>query len=184
MRLDKAAATVAVQVEKLKAEDKLYTLGKDNLARISSIMMRLALLYSPEEKDEKGEPCRPYWPNTADEMRFLRLMGLAYDCDKARAPYESPRITPAPEQTQVDDDDGDDPHESLMRIIEGWIEADKAEKAAKMIDVTHRPGPWRLRPSPIPTTKALMESWRDGLSVLAKVRLLDSGPARADSRRS
>ena len=29
VRLDKAAAAVAVQVETLKAEDKLYTLGKD-----------------------------------------------------------------------------------------------------------------------------------------------------------
>ena len=33
----------------------------DRLAEIDNIMMRYALAYSPLEKDEKGEPCRPYW---------------------------------------------------------------------------------------------------------------------------
>jgi hypothetical protein len=54
--LDRAAGVLAPKVEALKADKKLYTLGKDNLARISEIMMRYALAYSPEEKDEKGEP--------------------------------------------------------------------------------------------------------------------------------
>src|SRR5262249_52974268 len=31
------------------------------------------------------------WKDPGDEMRFLRFMGLSYDCAKARAPYESPR---------------------------------------------------------------------------------------------
>jgi hypothetical protein len=82
-----------------------------NLARISSIMTRLALAFSPEEKDEKGNPCRPHWPNIADEARFLRFMGLAYDCDKARAPYESPRATPGDQA--VVEDPSDDPHARL-----------------------------------------------------------------------
>src|SRR5262249_34516385 len=79
VRLDKAAAVVAAQVSAAKAGDKLYTLGKDRLAEIDDIMMRLALAYSPAEKDERGNPCQPFWENSADEMRFLRFMGLAYD---------------------------------------------------------------------------------------------------------
>jgi hypothetical protein len=49
------------------------------------------------------------------------------------------------------DDDGDDPHENLMRIIEGWIEADKAEKAERMmINVTPVPEPAapEMKPNP------------------------------------
>src|SRR5262249_28044380 len=84
VRLDKAAAAVAVQVETLKAEDKLYTLGKDRLAEIDNIMFGYALGFSPE-KDGKG---RPHWESDADEQRFLRFMGLSYDCAKARAPYD------------------------------------------------------------------------------------------------
>jgi len=81
----------------------LYTLGKDRLAEIDDLMFRLALTYAPEETDEQGNPCRPYWENPADEARFLRFMGLSYDCAKARAPYESPRITPAPDQAEVNE---------------------------------------------------------------------------------
>ena len=110
VRVDKAAAAVAAQVCALKAEGKLYTLGKDRLAEIDDIMMRLALAYSPVEKDRDGNPCRPPWENPADELRFLRFMGLSYDCAKARAPYESPRISPAPDQPgNQDDDEGGDP---------------------------------------------------------------------------
>jgi hypothetical protein len=116
VRLDKAAAAIVPQITALKVEDKLYTLGKDNLANISSIMMRLAIAYSPEEKDEKGNPCRPHWPNTADEARFLRFMGLAYDCDKARAPYESPRLSGTTGEQAAAEDPSDDPHARLMRI--------------------------------------------------------------------
>jgi hypothetical protein len=57
VRLDKAASAVAAQVSALKAEHKLYTLGKDRLAEIDNIMMNLALAYSPADKDEKGNPC-------------------------------------------------------------------------------------------------------------------------------
>ena len=59
MCLDKAAAVVAAQVSALKAEDKLYTLGKDRLAEIDDIMMRYALAFSPLEKDEKGGALPP-----------------------------------------------------------------------------------------------------------------------------
>ena len=53
------------------------------------------------------------------------------------APYESPRLSATSgDQNQVDDDGGEDPRESLMRIVEGWIEAEKAERAARAIDVT------------------------------------------------
>ena len=103
VRLDKAATAAVAQVSALKAEDKLYTLGKDRLAEIDDLMFRLALTYAPEETDEQGNPCRPYWENPADEARFLRFMGLSYDCAKARAPYESPRITPAPDQAEVNE---------------------------------------------------------------------------------
>jgi len=116
VRLDKKASAVAAQIAVLKAERKLYTLGKDRLAEIDNIMMRLALAYSPEEKDKEGNPCRPFWENDADEMRFLRFMGLAYDCAKARAPYESPRPI-AGDQTAVDEDDGEEAPES-ERIID------------------------------------------------------------------
>ena len=74
VRLDKAAAAVAVQVETLKAEDKLYALGKDRLAEIDQIMFEYALGFSPEKKDEKGNPCRPFWKNPADEMKTTALM--------------------------------------------------------------------------------------------------------------
>ena len=47
VRLDKAATAAVAQVSALKAEDKLYTLGKDRLAEIDNIMMNLALAYSP-----------------------------------------------------------------------------------------------------------------------------------------
>src|SRR5262249_48354670 len=121
VRLDKAAAAVVAQVSALKADDKLYTLGKDRLAEIEAIMMRGALAYSPAEKDEKGNPCRPYWEPAADEMRFLRFMALAQDCAKARAPYESPRLAavqPANQQAlENDDDDGIDPREKLKDIV-------------------------------------------------------------------
>ena len=43
VRVDKAAAAVIAQVSALKAEDKLYTLGKDRLAEIEAIMMKVAL---------------------------------------------------------------------------------------------------------------------------------------------
>jgi hypothetical protein len=70
----------------------------------------------------------------------LRFMALSYDCAKARAPYESARAGENTNQHGTEDDDGDDPHENLMRIIEGWIEADKAEKAERMmIDVSPVP---------------------------------------------
>ena len=139
VRLDKAAAAVAAQVFALKAEHKLCTLGKDRLAEIDNIMMKYALAYSPEEKDENGNPCRPYWENDVDEARFLRFMALSYDCAKARAPYESPRA--ATGDQAVAEDPNDDPHGRLMRIIDNWIANHEAEKAAKMIDVTPKPEP-------------------------------------------
>jgi len=43
VRLDQAAGAIAAQVSELKAEDRLYTLGKDRLAEIGDIMMNLAL---------------------------------------------------------------------------------------------------------------------------------------------
>src|SRR5262245_35022623 len=127
VRLDKAASAVAAQIAVLKADHKLYTLGKDRLAEMDSLMFRMALAYSPEEKDEKGNPCRPYWENPADEARFLRFLGLSYDCAKARAPYESRRAIAG--ETTVDEDDGEDPRETHMRIVENWIAADEAARA-------------------------------------------------------
>jgi hypothetical protein len=139
VRLDKAAAAIAPQVAALKAEHKLYTLGKDRLAEIDNIMMNLALAYSPADKDEKGNPCRPFWKEPADEARFLRFMALSYDCAKARAPYESPRATTEDQATTEDTDD--DPHGRLMRIIDNWIEANEAARAEKAIDVTPKAEP-------------------------------------------
>ena len=78
VRVDKVVAVAAAQVSELKAERKLYTLGKDRLAEIDELMMRYALAYAPAEKDEKGNPCRPFWESPADEARFLqREQGLS-----------------------------------------------------------------------------------------------------------
>src|SRR5262249_7401282 len=69
----------------------------------------------------KNNPCRPFWPNPADEMRFLRFMGLAYDCANARAPYETPKLAAVASSSQQapadDDDDGIDPREKLKDIV-------------------------------------------------------------------
>src|SRR5262249_27476649 len=98
---------------------------------------------SPEEKDEKGNPCRPFWKNPADEMRFLRFMGLAYDCANARAPYESPRLAavqPSDQQAlEDDDDDGIDPREKLKDIVRRYLEAKEAARIENATDVTPAP---------------------------------------------
>ena len=140
MRLDKGVAAVAAQVSKLKAEHKLHTLGKDRLAEIDDIMFRYALAHSPVEQDEEGNPCRPFWENPGDEQRFLRFMGLSYDCARARAPYESPRyaaIAVAAQAAVADiDDDDDDPLERLSEIVARYIAARETQRAEDALDVT------------------------------------------------
>jgi hypothetical protein len=54
-------------------------------------------------------------------------------CALGRAQFESPRLAAMAvgQPGTEDEDDGDDPHENLMRIIEGWIAADEAERREK-----------------------------------------------------
>jgi hypothetical protein len=92
------------------------------------------------------------------ERKQGRFMGLSYDCAKARAPYESPRINPAADQAGVpDEDDGEDPREALKRTIRAWIEADEAEKAERAIDVTPASEPVviEVKPNPNPDDEGI-----------------------------
>src|SRR5262245_4995327 len=89
----------------------------------------MAMQFAPK-KDEKGNL---YWGNPGDEARFLRFFKLCGEYAAARAPYESPRLAAiAAGNLGGEPDDGDDPHENLMRIIDNWIEADEAEKAERV----------------------------------------------------
>ena len=141
----------AVEVAAAKAtKGGLSVLGKDRLTEIDEIAMDLALAFRPV-KDEHG---RPDWKSPGDELRFERYLRLAYYCAKARAPYESPRLAAiaAGNLGNQDDDDGSDPRENLLRIVENWIAAADAEKAEKMIDVTPPAAPEpvavEVKPSP------------------------------------
>ena len=98
--------------------------------------MQLVKLFSPK-KDEHGNV---HW-GPGDEARFYRAVAMAGKYAEARAPYESPRLAAiaAGNLGNQDDDDGSDPHENLMRIIEGWIEAEGHPSRQAKARLSRRP---------------------------------------------
>ena len=128
---DKIAAELAIAIT-----GDVEALGKDRLTELDNMAVQLVKLFAPR-KDGDGNA---YWLNPGDEARFYRAVAMAGKYAEARAPYESPRLAAIAAANlnppDADDDGGVDPYENIKRIIEGWIEAEKAERAEKMIDVT------------------------------------------------
>ena len=142
---DKIAAELAIAIT-----GDVAALGKDRLTELDNMAMQLVKLFAPK-KDEHGSV---HW-GPGDEARFYRAVAMAGKYAEARAPYESPRLAAIAAANlnppDADDDGGIDPYENIKRIIEGWIEAEKAEGAEKMmIDVTPVPEPAapEIKPNP------------------------------------
>jgi hypothetical protein len=143
--LEQAESEVRVLI---LAGDKITALGKDRLAEIDEWAYSLAKEFAPKKDEKTG---KKFWENDGDEARLMRFLHLSAKCALGRSQFESPRLSAiaAGNLGNQDDDDGDDPHENLLRIIQNWIEAEKAEKAEKMVDVTPSAEP---EPAAIETT--------------------------------
>jgi hypothetical protein len=125
---DKIAAELAIAIT-----GDVAALGKDRLTELDNMAVQMMKLFAPR-KDEEGNA---YWLNPGDEARFMSFLKIAGKYAEARAPYESPRLAAiaVAQQHHEDPDEGIDPRQKLIDMVDRWIDAQEAETPAREPEV-------------------------------------------------